>query len=251
MKNYRILLYAFSILGLFMTSCDNDDEQLEASSITFLPKITLEGGSKVTLDCEAETYTDPGATAEAGGSQIELETNVTGKYFGGSSVTDGPDVYLVSYSAFNSDGIPATEARQVLYPECNGDLVTSIAGMYTATVARNGNTPSDAYRNNGPFIIRDLGNDRYAISDAHGGWYEYGRGLGLPYATPGMVLVANSIPGNSFTSEGPVSTNTFGGSNSFTSLTVDPVSRTLVLTVEWSFGFTFVTTFTQTDEYFQ
>lgn len=250
MKNYRILLYAFSILGLFMTSCDTDDEQLDASSITFLPKITLEGGSKVTLDCDTETYTDPGAIAEAAGSEIELETNVTGKYFGGSSVEDGPDVYLVSYSAFNVDGIPATEARVVIYPECNGDLVTSIAGMYTATVARNNSTPSDSYRDNGPFIIKDLGNNRYGISDAQGGWYEYGRGLGLPYATPGMVLVADSIPGNSFTSEGPVSTGTFGGVNTFTSLIVDPVARTLVLTVEWSFGYTFVTTFTQTDENF-
>ncbi len=252
MRKFKFLIYICSIFGLILTSCDPSVEapgSADESKITFLPLITLEGGD-VVLDCNATSYTDPGAIASAGGVEIDLETRIISKYFGGTEVTDGPDVYLVSYSAFNDDGIPATNNRVVIYPECNGDLVTSIAGMYTATVARNGTTPSDAYRDNGPFIIRDLGNNRYAISDAQGGWYEYGRGLGLSFATTGMVLVANSIPGNSFTSEGNVTTGTFGGSNTFTSLIVNPAARTLVLTVSWDFGFTFVTTFTQTDEYF-
>ncbi len=252
MKNYKFLLYGFSILGLFFTSCDSSDDDTtidaNASRITYLPKITLDGDSEVTLDCEGTTYTDAGAIAEAGGQEIELLTSVSGKYFGGTEV-DGSDVYTITYNAFNTDDIPAAEFRTVLWPECNGDLVTSIAGMYTASVARNGSSP-DGYQDNGPFIIKDLGDDRYAISDAQGGWYEYGRAIGVAYATPGLVLKANNIATNDFTSEGTVSTNTFGGVNTFTSLTVDPVAKTLELTVEWSFGFTFVTTFTQTDIYY-
>ncbi len=250
MKKFKFLIYIFSIFGLILTGCDPSVDapgSNDSSAITFLPLITLEGGSSVTLACDATSYTDPGAVASAGGVEIELSTNVGGKYFGGNEVTDGPDVYLVSYSAFNTDGIPAVNARTVLYPECNGDLVTSIAGMYTASVSRNGSSPA-GYQNNGPFIIRDLGNNRYAISDAQGGWYEYGRGLGVSYATLGMVLVGT--PATGFTSEGPVPTNTFGGSNTFTSLIVNPVAGTLVLTVSWDFGFTFVTTFTQTDQYY-
>ncbi len=252
MKNLNILYYILPILGLFATSCDPSVDSPgsdDGSEVTFLPLITLEGGSNVSIPCDATSYTDPGAAASAGGEEIDLETNVSGKYFGGDSVEDGPDVYLVAYSAFNTDGIPATNARTVIYPECNGDLVTSIGGMYTASVARNGSSPA-GYQDNGPFIIRDLGDDRYAISDAQGGWYEYGRGLGLTYATPGLILQANNIAANDFTSEGPVSTNTFGGLNTFTSLIVDPATDTLVLTVSWDFGFTFVTTFTQTDIYF-
>ncbi len=251
MKRYKLILCTFSIIGLTLTSCDPSVEapgSEDVSAVTFLPKITLEGGD-VVLDCDASSYSDPGAVASAGGVEIDLETKVSGKYFGGTSVTDGPDVYSVSYSAFNTDGIPATDFRTVLYPECNGDLVTSIAGMYTASVSRNGSSP-DGYQDNGPFIIKDLGDDRYAISDAQGGWYEYGRAIGVAYATPGIVLKANNILTNDFTSEGPVATNTFGGSNTFTSLTVDPVTKTLVLTVEWDFGYTFVTTFTQTDIYY-
>lgn len=251
MKKYKLIVCTFSILGLMLTSCDPSVEapgSSDVSVVTYLPTITLEGGD-VTLECDASSYSDPGAVASAGGEEIELETKVSGKYFGATAVVDGPDVYQVSYSAFNTDDIPATEFRTVLYPECNGDLVTSIAGMYTASVSRDGSSPA-GYQDNGPFIIKDLGDDRYAISDAQGGWYEYGRGLGVSYATPGLVLKANNIATNDFTSEGPVSTNTFGGSNTFVSLIVNPVAKTLTLTVYWDFDYTFETVFTQTDTYF-
>lgn len=249
MKRYKLILCTFSIIGLTLTSCDPSVDapgSSDTSEITFLPLITLEGGD-VVLDCNESSYSDPGAVASAGGTEIDLETVVSGKYFGGTTV-DGVDSYSVAYSAFNADGIPATNFRSVLWPECNSDLVTSIAGTYTGTVARNGSTP-DGYSDNGPFIIKDLGDDRYAISDAQGGWYEYGRALGVSYATLGLILKANDIAANDFTSEGDVATGTFGGSNSFTSLTVDPAAKTLTLTVEWSFGFTFETVFTQTDIY--
>ena len=250
MKKYKLILCTFSIIGLMLTSCDPSVEspgESDKSEVTFLPLITLVGGD-VVLDCDATSYSDPGASASAGGVAIDLDTAINGNYFGGTSV-DGSDSYSVAYSAFNTDEIPATAFRSVLWTECNGDLVTSIAGMYTGSVARNGSSPA-AYQNNGPFIIKDLGNDRYAISDAQGGWYEYGRALGVAYGTHGMVLKANNIAANDFTSEGAVPTNTFGGTTTFTSLIVDPVAKTLVMTTEWTFGYTFVATFTQTDIYY-
>lgn len=244
------LIYMFSILGLMLTSCDPSVEapgSSDSSKVTFLPLITLEGGD-VVLDCDATSYSDPGAVASAGGEEIPLVTKITGNYFGATTV-DGPDFYSVAYSAFNNDDIPATNFRDVLWTECNGDLVTSIAGMYTGSVARNGSSPA-AYQNNGPFIIKDLGDDRYAISDAQGGWYEYGRALGVAYGTHGMVLKANNIATNDFTSEGDVPTNTFGGSTTFISLVVDPVAKTIKMTTYWDFDYTFVATFTQTDIYY-
>lgn len=248
MKKYKLILCAFSIIGLMLTSCDPSvgaPGSSDSSEITYLPLITLVGGD-IVLDCTETSYTDPGASASAGGQEIELNTKISGKYYGGTEV-DGTDIYSVAYSAFNADGIPATAFRSVTWPECNGDLVTSIAGIYMGEVARNGSTP-DGYSDIGPFIIKDLGDDRYAISDAQGGWYEYGRGLGVSYATLGMVVKANDISSNDFTSEGDVPTNTFGGSNSFTSLTVDAATKTVVLTVQWSFGYEFVSTWTQVEQ---
>ncbi|HEY5689528.1 MAG TPA: hypothetical protein VIS27_14580 [Yeosuana sp.] len=246
MKKIKLLTYMFTILGLFFTSCDPSVDapgSNDGSNITYLPLITLEGGD-VVLDCEATSYTDPGAVASAGGTEIPLVTSVTSGYFDGGTVINDVDDWAVAYSAFNEDGIAATNFRAVLWPECNGDLVNSIAGMYTETVARNGSTPP-GYSNNGPLIIKDLGNDRYAISDAHGGWYEYGRRLGKPYVASGMILKANNIAANDFTSEGPTTCRTFGGEVTFTSLTVNPATKTLVLTTDWSYGYTFVTTLVQ------
>ena len=247
MKKYKLILCTFSIIGLMLTSCDPSVEAPganDSSAVTFLPLITLVGGD-VVLDCNSTSYSDPGAEATAGGEVLPLNTEVIGKYFGGTSVNDGPDSYLVAYSALNEDDIPAVNNRAVLFPPCNGDLVTSIAGTYSCFVARNGGTPYAEFFE--PFLIRDLGDDRYAISDAQGGWYEYGRGLGLSYATPGLILKANDISANDFTAEDTVSTNTFGGVNTFTSLVVDPVAKTLTLTVNWSFGFEFVSTWTQVE----
>src|SRR5690606_17990507 len=110
MRKFRILTYIFSILGLIMTSCDpsvDSPGSNDESSITYLPLITLEGETSMVLPCDGSVpYEDPGAIAEAGGTQIDLNTNVSGKYFGGNSVNDGPDIYSVSYSAFNEDDIP-------------------------------------------------------------------------------------------------------------------------------------------------
>lgn len=248
MKNYKLILYTFSIIGLILTSCDPSVEAPGASDkseVTFLPLITLEGGD-VELDCDATSYTDPGATASAGGEEIDIETRISGTYFEGTSV-DGPDKYSVSYSAFNADDIPATGFREVYWPECNGDLVTSIAGTYTTSVARNGSSPA-GYQDNGPFIIKDLGDNRYAISDAQGGWYEYGRAIGASYLATGMILKANNIPANDFTSEGPTTVRTFGGVVTFTSLTVNPATKTLVLTTEWDAGYTFKSTLVQVEQ---
>jgi hypothetical protein len=251
MKNYRILLYAFSILGLFMTSCDTDDEPLEASSITYLPKITLEGSTKMTLDCDTETFTDPGAIAEAGGSEIALNTSVSGLYFGGNTI-DGPDKYSVTYSAFNSDDIPAAAFRTVIWPACNGDLVNDISGMYTASILRTrpttGATVNYTDRAFGPYFIKDLGDGVYQLSDAIGGFYEHGYGYGPAYAATGMTITANDIASNDFTFGDAIGVGAFGGVLEMDSFTVNPATKTIKFKTSWSFNYVFEVTLTQVEQ---
>ena len=70
MKNYKIFLFTLSILGLMITSCEDPSVEAlgsnDSSQVTYLPLITLTGGD-VVLDCDATSYTDPGAVATAGG----------------------------------------------------------------------------------------------------------------------------------------------------------------------------------------
>lgn len=243
MKNLKLLTYIFSILGLIFTSCDPGVEapgSNDESSVTYLPLITLEGGD-VELGCDTTSYSDPGAIAEAGGIEIELFTSISGTYFG-SSVVDGPDIYSVSYSAFNEDEIPATNFREVFWPPCNGDFVTSIAGVYTCSMTR---TPGYSTSDIGPILIRDMGNGVYAISDAIGGWYEHEYGYGPDYAGKGMTVTANDIPGDDFTYNDVIGVGAFGGALNMSSFSIDPVTKTIDYTVEWSFGYVWEITLTQ------
>lgn len=241
MKNIKFLIL-FLTASTFLTSCDEYENTAEPSKVTYLPLITIIGDPVIDLDCSATSYTDEGATAEEAGQAIMLTTTINPSYFGGSEV-NGTDNYQITYSAENKDGIPGAATRYVNWPECNGDLTSSIAGMYTAYLSRtdaNGNVlATPQYQGVGPIIIKDLGNNEYAISDAQGGWYEYGRSLGVPYATLGLTITANDIPSNDFTYGPPVETGSFGGLNTMTAFTVDAGAKTIDWTVEWEFGFTF------------
>ena len=248
MKNLKLLIYIIPIFGLVMTSCDPSVEALgsdDKSAVTYLPLITLEGGN-VVLDCDATSYTDPGAVATAGGEEIELITKISGSYFGSSNV-DGPDVYSVSYSAFNDDGIPASAFREVFWPVCNGDLVTSIAGVYIASIVRNGSTGAQ-YQGVGPILIKDLGNGVYQISDAIGGYYNFGRGYGPGYAATGMTITANNIPANDFTHDDVIGVGAFGGNLEMTAFSVNAATRTIKFTTDWDAGYVFVVTLTQVQD---
>lgn len=242
MKKLKLLIYIIPIFGLVMTSCDPSVEALGfdyTSEVTYLPLITLVGGD-VELDCDATSYTDPGAVASVAGNEIELITDVSGTYYGGSTV-DGPDIYSVSYSAFNDDGIPATAFRSVYWPPCQGDLVTSIAGVYTCSMTR---TPGYSTSDIGPILIKDMGNDVYGISDAIGGWYDKEYGYGPGYAATGMTITANDIADNDFTHDDVIGVGAFGGALSMTSFSVDPVAETIKFTTEWSFGYVWEITLT-------
>ncbi|MCB0521286.1 MAG: hypothetical protein H6577_04015 [Lewinellaceae bacterium] len=248
MKNIKFLFLPLFVVALF-SSCDKYENSAEPSFITYLPKLTVSGSPNITLECDATSYSDAGGTAEEQGKPIDLITTVKPKYFGGSTV-DGPDVYTILYSAENKDGIPGAAERTVTWKECNGDLVSSIAGMYTAYLSRTTKSSgavlaSAQYQGVGPVIIRDLGNNQYGISDAIGGWYEFGRSLGVSYAAIGQTITANNIPANDFTFGPAVEVGGFGGVNTLTSFKVFPSESKIVFTTDWEAGFTFEVTLIQ------
>ena len=250
MKNNIKYIILFCATCVFFASCSKTENSAEPSKITYLPKITVFGETDITLECTETSYTDEGAKAEEQGQTIPLTTTINASYFGSPEV-DGPDNYTITYSAVNKDGIAGAANRFVAWPECNGDLVNSIAGMYTAYLSRTdggGNVlATPQYQGVGPIIIKDLGNNEYAISDLHGGWYEYGRSLGVAYATLGQTITANDIPSNDFTFGPPVSTNTFGGENTLLTFTVDPGAKTIDFSVYWEYDFTFDVHLVQND----
>lgn len=242
-KNNKILIILL-ILGIIAVSCDGkEDASNVLSEVTYLPYIEVQGESSITLDCDTDEFIDEGAIASESGVEIDLETTIEGYYFGSSAI-DTPDYYVVTYSATNVDGIPGAEFRDITWAPCNGDLTTSIAGLYTADIVRNGSV-DPTYQDLSPVMIKDLGDGVYQLSDAIGGYYDFGRGYGHNYAGTGMTVTANDIPSNDFTHTDVIGVGLFGGDLSMTSFSVDATSGTINFTTEWSFGFTFEVTLTQ------
>lgn len=240
------ILIALIITGTFFTACTTVDTA-NVSTITYFPIFTIVGANPYFVPA-GTPYTDPGASAKAGATIIPHTTAATGKYRGATTLdTNKVDEYSVVYSAKNSDGFVGTGSRKVIVWK-NGNLVNSIEGLYTCTISRNGATPSSAYRDIKYIYIWKNTDGSYEISDAFGGWYEYGRSIGVGYITPGGKILAVNIPSNSFTFPGSLTNTGFGGVAKITDLTVNAATKTLVLTSSWlvsGTAYTFVATMKQ------
>jgi hypothetical protein len=226
----KIIISLF-ISSLFFTACTTDDTA-NVSTVTYFPVFTILGPNPY-FTAVGTPYTDPGAIAKAGETVIPHTTTAAGKYRKTSTLdTSKSDEYQVTYSATNSDGFVGTGSRKVIVWK-NGDLINSIEGLYTCTISRNGVTPSASYRDIKYIYIWKNTDGSYEISDACGGWYEYGRALGVGYITPGGKILAVNIPSNSFTFPSTMTNSGFGGVAKITDLTVNPTTKTAVLTSSW------------------
>lgn len=252
MKNILRNSIGIGLILLTFISCDNEDPI--ASKVTYYPIITQNSPEQTTILVEqGESFTDPGAVATENDVQIDLKTNYVGRYrnnsFSETLDTSVSDVYTTQYSATNVDGFDGVSTREVIVAK-TGDLTNSIAGLYTSTVFRNGSqgAPASNYTDIEYILIWENADGSYGISDTFGGWYLFGRAIALS-ETPGGVIVANNIAANDFSFPGTQANRYFGGSAKMTNLTVDPVTKKLVLTTVWqadaSTTYTFISTLTQ------
>jgi len=234
MKQLAFLAFSF----LLITACGEDiTNTATPSEITYLPVVTTTGDALVTLSCESTGYTDKGAVAIEQGAEIPVVTSMEKRYFSDvaevSQVDGGTDVYDIIYSAANKDGVPGASFRTVVWPECNGDFVNSIAGTYTAAISRYGDLSAQQASGLGPFIIKDLGDGKFQLSDAIGGYYDLNVGYGWHYAARGMVVTATDIPGNSFSHDEVIGVGDFGGNLVMNSFSVDAGTKTISFITEW------------------
>lgn len=93
------------------------------SKVTVYPIITMKGDKYVAI-AKGGAYTDAGATAAAGTATIEVKVT-------GLPNTATPGVYLITYSAENSDGFSATTTRSVVVYDTKADaLANDFSGNY-------------------------------------------------------------------------------------------------------------------------
>jgi hypothetical protein len=248
MKKIFIQLMVFS--SLLLTSCSTDTNNV--SKVTNYAFISIKGDNPYFLPL-GQTYADPGAVSTEDGAVIPTTSTLAGgKYRGGTTLdVNKIDEYTQNYIAVNKDGYKATKARKIIVYK-TGDLVNSIEGVYISTVKRNGvllsSTQGSSVNMKYVYIWKNT-DGSFGVSDAFGGWYDLGRSIGINSATLGGKIAGN-IPTNTFTFPGnPLSNKQFGGSANITGLTVDPASKTLILTTVWvadpATTYTFEATLTQ------
>lgn len=235
------ILTLLVIAGAFFASCEADSTA-NVSKITNYPLIELKGTNPVFV-VQGSSYSDPGVTATENGAPITATITGFGNYRGTTSIdTNKSDHYSQTYTATNKDGFKASASRNV-YVYKNGDLINSIEGIYTSTVRRNGSLTAQ-YTDMKYILIWKNTDGKYQMSDGIGGYYNIGRAYGFGYIAAPVIITATDIPGNSF-SVAPFTVNTFGGSATMSSITVNPSTKKITFSTVWSSGFTFEVTLTQ------
>lgn len=238
MKNiFKISALAIG-LAFGLSSCENEDPI--GSKVTNYPLIEVNGDDLILVDKDA-TFTDPGAVATIDGEEVPVTTTYSGRFRGenysGTLGTAVADLYTASYAATNEDGFDGVATRTI-YVGNTGDLVTSIEGLYRATVTRNGALTAQ-YTDMEWVIIWKNADGTYQLSDAIGGYYDIGRAYGITYITPDGIIVANDIPTNNFSFPGTQYNTTFGDPSEITSMSVNPTAKTIDFTTVWSTSVTY------------
>lgn len=228
MKNISIKpLILLSLLAVCFVGCKDDTESI--SRVTNYPDFTMNGDAFI-IHQLGDAFTDPGVTATEAGSEIDVTSSSMGTYTGGALDVNTSDEYHITYSATNKDGFAGTVGRTVVVAN-NGDLTSSLEGLYTSTVVRNGSA-GPQYTDMSYIIIWKNTDGTYELSDGIGGYYNMGRGYGPNYIAPGMVVTANDIATNDF-SIADFGVKTFGGDCTTSGFTVDAGAKTINFISQW------------------
>ncbi len=109
MKKY-IRYIGFVLTGILFFSCQKDSFNYKpgyvgSSKITIYPTITVTGPDYVVIP-QGATFTDPGVSAKAGSANVPVKATTIS--------TANAGVFLITYTATNSDGFSATASRHVV-----------------------------------------------------------------------------------------------------------------------------------------
>lgn len=178
------LMLGLSTLGL--TSCNDDNDELTDSVITYYVDLEIQGEDFVQVPI-GTPYSDAGCKATMNGQDVTSRVVVRG--------LDQIDVntaglYTVTYSAANDDGFSASVSRTVAV--CDPSITADISGTWISQDASlvNGNTGAIRFQYPGYTVrIRKDAPGIFYVSDFLAGFYAeyYNGGYGSSYACAGYV----------------------------------------------------------------
>lgn len=183
MKNLILYSLALGMMVLNLTSCNDDDDLLTDSTVTYYVNLHLQGDEFVQVPI-GTAYTDAGCTADVEGNDVTSTIVTTGLE---DIDVNKAGLYYITYEATNKDGFSASVSRTVAV--CDPSITTDLSGTYTGMegtyrlTAAGAKTPYPGYsvklRRDAPGI--------FYISDMLGGYYDQRAGYGSAYALKGYL----------------------------------------------------------------
>lgn len=122
----RLLTCTVFCLGVF-ASCSkkgivDNDKQVGISRITYYATFAMAGDPYMSI-VKGQTFTDPGVTATQNGTSLTVTTS-------GTVDASTVGIYVITYSATNSDGYPASTTRTVAVLPAAETAGVDISGKY-------------------------------------------------------------------------------------------------------------------------
>jgi hypothetical protein len=234
MKNiYNILILI--ILVSFFSSCKKELTSEGVSRLTHYVTFELTKGGLV-INPKGTAYVDPGYKAIEGTTDVTTKVTVDG-----TVNTNKVGLYVLTYSATNSDGFSASVSRSVIVYDPAAPA-TDLTGNYSSNVSRI--APARAFTGLSVTITKKAPGFFY-VSDFLGGFYDQGANYryGPAFALTGYMQL-NADNSLSYVS----SYNAAWGdaANSFTNGVYDPVTKGLTWKVNYtSSNYSFVVTLTR------
>ncbi len=199
----KIYLFGLLLAGVLlgMTSCNDDNDELTDSRLTYYADLELQGDEFMAIPV-GSTFVDPGCKGTLAGEDITNDIRIEG-----ADEVDPNTVgfYYITYSAEGSDGYPASVERTVCVydPSVTTDIsadYTVQGGSYRYWFSSGATVPFSGY----PVIIERVAPGIFSISDMMGGYYDVRAGYGPRYAMSGylrlmadneIVALSGIVPG--------------------------------------------------------
>ena len=185
----KIYLFGLVALGMLaLSSCNDDNDELTDSRLTYYADLHLEGDEFMAIPV-GSNFVDPGCTGTLAGEEITNDIKITG-----ADDVDPNTVgfYYITYSAEGSDGYPASVERTVCVYDPS--VTTDISGDYTVQegsyrywFSSGATVPFSGY----PVTIERVVPGIFSISDMMGGYYDVRAGYGPRYAMNGYLQLTN------------------------------------------------------------
>ncbi len=180
------LLLAGVLLGL--TSCNDDKDELTDSRLTYYADLQMQGDEFMAVPVGSK-FVDPGCTGTLAGEDITNQIKIVGV---DDVDTNTLGFYDITYTAYGSDGFPASVTRTVcvydpsVTTDMSGDYTVQ-EGSYRYWFSSGATVPFSGYPVNIERVVPGI----FSISDMMGGYYDVRAGYGPRYAMNGYLQLTS------------------------------------------------------------